>query len=356
VLHHRALVAYSAVLILLKSAVIIATIALPSSSLYSSSITEKNIVELTNAARTTLTLPTLSSNAQLSHAAQMKADDMMEKQYFAHKSPSGADALTWIDASGYRPTYVGENLAVHFFTSEDVQSGWLASPTHRANIVDPLYSDIGVGIAHGVFDGADSIIVVQMFGSPADQGHDERRVAAVPLPPTAATGTAIDEASVKITKQPGGYRISLRAPLATSVQVDVGSSGATLQASSTSGTWTGDVAIDPRTINTNGDQLQATVLSGQGEATHIPLAMVAPLANVTQVYQFADHQNKTLTLFRWIRLDALDDAVRQTYLYFIVFLVTVLLLNVCIKVRIQRTSVIMHALGVIGLAILLWTV
>lgn len=355
VLHHRALVAYSVFLILLKAAAVVTTVALPSSSLYSSSITAPNIVDLTNAARTSLALPILSLNSQLSHAAQMKAEDMLKKQYFAHTSPSGANALTWIGLSGYSPIYAAENLAVHYLTSEDVQKGWLASPTHRANIVNPRYTEIGVGIAHGQFESSDSIIVVQMFGRPAATAVAQ---ASTTTQMQAATGTSgVEEASVKIAKKVAGYQVTLSAPAAKAVHVSVGNvSTPLLSTSSTSGTWSGTVPVDPLTLSTNGDQMSAIVVGQAGSTEHVPLALVAPLAKTNQVYQFADSGEKTLTLFNKFHLENLDDSVRRTYAYFIVFLVAALLLTVFIKIRIQHASVIVHTLGVIGLAMLLWLV
>ncbi|MBU1038611.1 hypothetical protein KKC17_00010 [Patescibacteria group bacterium] len=166
VLKHRFLMFYSALLVILKVLVIILPVALPSSSLYSSAITLQNIVDLTNQTRINLGIGELQVNDLLNKAAQAKANDMLLNQYFAHVSPNNITPWDWIENSGYDYRLAGENLAVHFQEAEEVQAGWLASPTHRANIVNSRYSEIGIGIARGQFEQADSVIVVQMFGQP----------------------------------------------------------------------------------------------------------------------------------------------------------------------------------------------
>lgn len=166
VLKHRVLAGYSVLLILLKVAGIVLPVALPSSSLYSSAITIKNVVNLTNQTRSNLGLSELKINDKLVAAAQAKADDMLTNQYFAHVSPTGVTPWYWFDKAGYDYLYAGENLAVHYQEAENLQEGWLASPTHRANIVNSHYSDIGIGVAMGSFEGVESTVVVQMFAQP----------------------------------------------------------------------------------------------------------------------------------------------------------------------------------------------
>ncbi len=197
-LKHRFLVFYSALLIVLKVVAIVLPVALPSSSLYSSAITLQNIVDLTNQTRSNLGLGELKVNGSLTQAAQAKANDMLLNQYFSHTSPQGLTPWDWIEKTGYDYRLAGENLAVHFQEAEDVQSGWLASPTHRANIVNSRYSVIGVGIARGQFEQVDSVIVVQMFGEPMS-----KVVAVNNTPPQTVTTTPKKEVSpvppVKVT-------------------------------------------------------------------------------------------------------------------------------------------------------------
>lgn len=103
----------------------------------------------------------------LTKAATAKASDMASKGYFAHVSPDGKDPWYWIDAAGYRFEYAGENLAVNFFDSHDVAAAWMRSKLHRENILNAHFTDVGIGMAQGLYKGRSAVFVVQMFASPA---------------------------------------------------------------------------------------------------------------------------------------------------------------------------------------------
>lgn len=137
------------------------------------------ITALTNEARADEALPPLSQNAILAAAAQDKAEDMAARGYFSHESPDGVLPWYWFDAHGYKYKYAGENLAIDFTDSDAVVDAWLASPTHRANIVKGGYTEIGIGMATGTYQGRETIFVVQFFGSPRSSGVAR---AAVPEP------------------------------------------------------------------------------------------------------------------------------------------------------------------------------
>ena len=132
---------------------------------YASEITSSNIVYLTNQTRSAYGLNTLSNNGQLQAAALAKANNMFELQYWDHFGPNGESPWQFIRAAGYDYVYAGENLARGFRTSEGVHEAWMASPTHKANIVSPNYEDIGVSVVTGVLEGSQTILVVQMFGN-----------------------------------------------------------------------------------------------------------------------------------------------------------------------------------------------
>lgn len=125
------------------------------------------VAVLTNEARAADDLGELHVDEKLTRAAQAKAEDMAEKGYFAHVSPDGTTPWYWIIREEYLYVYAGENLAVNFDESEDVVEAWLASPTHRFNIMKRQYTDIGIGIATGTYKGREATFVVQMFGAPA---------------------------------------------------------------------------------------------------------------------------------------------------------------------------------------------
>ncbi len=145
------------------------------------------VTDETNAARAAASLPPLSRNSVLDEAAQLKADDMAKNGYFAHWSPDGVSPWHWFEVAGYRYAHAGENLAVHFTDSTAVVEAWLDSPSHRANIMNGNYSEIGIGTAKGEFEGYDTVFVVQLFGTPAAAGEPETVTVTSPAEPAEAT-------------------------------------------------------------------------------------------------------------------------------------------------------------------------
>ena len=125
------------------------------------------VVDLTNDERDDSSRNPLVRNSILDNAATLKAQHMAENEYFSHYSPDGVSPWYWFDEAGYVYAHAGENLAIHFTDSSEVVDAWMDSPTHRQNIVNGLYTEIGVGTAKGEFDGHKTVYVVQLFGTPA---------------------------------------------------------------------------------------------------------------------------------------------------------------------------------------------
>lgn len=123
------------------------------------------VVDLTNRDRTLLNLSRLTINPQLMEAAQLKAQDMAARGYFAHNTPEGDSPWYWFDKAKYPFVYAGENLALNFDDSEKVQQAWMESESHRSNIVNVHFTEIGVGIATGTYKGQPATFVAQLFGS-----------------------------------------------------------------------------------------------------------------------------------------------------------------------------------------------
>ncbi len=124
------------------------------------------LVDLANNDRKQDSIGTLTINPKLVAAAQAKANDMAAKGYFAHTSPDGRTSWSWFKDAGYGFSYAGENLAVNFADSEDVEEAWMDSPTHRANILNGKFTEIGIATAQGEYKGKKTTFVVQMFGRP----------------------------------------------------------------------------------------------------------------------------------------------------------------------------------------------
>lgn len=189
------------------------------SEVEASSITPENIITLTNQERLGYGLNTLSTNAQLSAAALAKANDMFEKQYWDHFGPNGESPWQFIRAAGYNYVYAGENLAKGFKTAEGVHEAWMASPTHKANIVSGNYKDIGVAVVEGELLGKQTTLVVQMFGNlttevySATQTPEETETLSVPAVPSSTEKVVVNNEageikSIRITSPQSGSVIT----------------------------------------------------------------------------------------------------------------------------------------------------
>lgn len=128
------------------------------------SISAEEVINLTNESRIEAGLPILLVNEKLSEAAKEKADDMFEFQYFDHNSPSGLTPWDFIKSAGYEYKYAGENLAIDFVTANGAHKALMESSSHRENILNSNYTEIGIATVEGMFDGNKSIIIVEEFG------------------------------------------------------------------------------------------------------------------------------------------------------------------------------------------------
>jgi hypothetical protein len=134
----------------------------------SSSVDQKDLIRLTNVEREKQGLGDLTEDNRLDQAALEKGKNMFAENYWAHYSPSGKDPWGFIQAAGYQFSYAGENLARNFYTSQDVVTAWMNSPTHRENVVNSHYTNIGMAVLNGTLLGQPTILIVQEFGKPAD--------------------------------------------------------------------------------------------------------------------------------------------------------------------------------------------
>lgn len=171
---------------------------------YTSEITPEKIVDFTNRQRQEQGVVELRINEQLTKAALAKGSDMMARDYWAHTAPDGTEPWYFFTQAGYRYRFAGENLARDFSDPRDVVEAWMASPTHRENLLSSRYQDIGVGVVEGELNGVKTVVVVQLFGTPLG---DSTTAAVVKVPPTstlasvpAVAGTAEEEVREVLAK------------------------------------------------------------------------------------------------------------------------------------------------------------
>lgn len=131
---------------------------------YSSQISSEDLITHTNQIRERNNVSSLKENPKLTKAAQKKAEDMFKEGYWAHVSPKGVEPWSFIVNEKYDYIYAGENLAKNFASSEEVVEAWFKSPSHKENLLNPKFQDVGFAVQSGVLDGYETTLVVQMFG------------------------------------------------------------------------------------------------------------------------------------------------------------------------------------------------
>lgn len=130
-------------------------------------LTHEGVLVNTNLNRTQNGLRPLLRNQRLDIVARLRLDDMFSGQYFEHISPSGDSASVEAGKIGYDYITIGENIALgNFKDDSELVNAWMDSPGHRANVLNSKFTDIGIAVGKGRFDGRETWIAVQVFAKP----------------------------------------------------------------------------------------------------------------------------------------------------------------------------------------------
>jgi uncharacterized YkwD family protein/spore coat assembly protein SafA len=108
---------------------------------------EQQVIDLVNKQRAARGLQQLKANWELCRVARFKSQDMIDKKYFSHQSPTYGSPFTMMQSFGIRFSNGGENIAYGQRTPQEVMNSWMNSPGHRANILSATYNQIGCGVA-----------------------------------------------------------------------------------------------------------------------------------------------------------------------------------------------------------------
>ncbi len=112
-------------------------------------------------------LPILLPDSKLDEIARLRLEDMFQKQYFEHISPSGESVSTEANFVGYKYATIGENIALgNFGSDQKLIEAWMNSPGHRANILNTKFQKLGTAVGEGVFEGEKTWLAVQIFSKP----------------------------------------------------------------------------------------------------------------------------------------------------------------------------------------------
>jgi hypothetical protein len=382
ILGHRSLALFSGLLLVVKIFTISMLSFGPVMPAFSSAITQENIIALTNESRKELNLPSLKANLELSKAAQAKADDMLAKGYFSHNTPEGKTPWTFITAAGYNYISAGENLAVNFTEAENVETAWMNSPGHKANIVNKNFEEIGIGISQGEYQGHTAIFVVQMFGTPAEQQVSlpetptKVQQAEVPVPASvvpAKLGDSKNIAVKTVASATDKVEVSTLEPIKVqSAEANLDGEDLVISATTSGpvakmvayfgqeaimlqpksdGKWSGRVAISG--LAHKQASLRVRAFNMDGATDQLQLADFS--ADTQKNYNLSGTTPKSYVTFMG---KSFDPGVyeKNFYLFFVTGILSSLILAIAIKKHIQHLSLVANSSFVAIFAILIWWV
>jgi len=315
-------------------------------------IITKQILELINNDRNSNGMQELSINPALTEAALIKAQNMLDYDYFAHKSLNGKMPWDWIDRGEYAYLFVGENLAMNFSSAQAAHNALMQSETHKKNILNQKYADIGLAVLSGELDGKQTNVLVQMFGSSdvgcrmsdvgsdkqqtedpsASSGQDQQQTTNDNLPPTAvlpANPTVPDE---PVESKP----VSESADLNIEEQQVEPTESASLQAESGK-----EKKIEIKPI-----EKKETAVAAVSSVTSkdIYVSPNKPIENneITQVMSFAVQEDEKITMAaKMLQIS------QYIFLAVLAVIAIALLINIFVRISVQHKSVIVQSLLVI---------
>lgn len=178
-LHHKSLV--FGIIFLFAGSFFLSTIrtSLPAVLGIATDITSEELLVLINEKRQLDGAGPLTLNPQLNEAASQKASNMLSENYWAHNSPSGKTPWVFVKNSGYKYVYAGENLAKGFTNSKDVVNAWMASTSHRENMLSQNYNDVGFAVVEGKLLGEETVLIVEMFGNTTALQNQENQATTI---------------------------------------------------------------------------------------------------------------------------------------------------------------------------------
>lgn len=137
---------------------------------YATNMSISGLLSSTNSARNGEGAAALQLNSKLIAAAQAKAEDMANRNYWSHNTPEGNPPWIFVNNQGYAYQKLGENLAAGFNDEQAAINGWLASPPHKENLMDTSFSEVGFGFANNPdytsAGGGPMTVVVAFYGKP----------------------------------------------------------------------------------------------------------------------------------------------------------------------------------------------
>jgi uncharacterized protein YkwD len=238
---------------------------------------------------------------------------MLSNGYFEHTSPTGITPWYWFRQAGYNYQYAGENLAMDFFETKDVFTAWMNSPGHRANILNPNFKEIGVAVATGQMQNRSTTLAVLSFGTQFSSKTTTKVVVQAspsvsPAPPKASTSPKISQAPTPKTSPPASPLVT-KTPSVNTPSTSPIAQNKTL----------GEAIVLKTTLENQPVQI-VTLTASETPLTSQSLSLTSKvLGTFTSRY---------------------DEMARSLYLYFTLFLIAALCVNIFVKIKIQYWATI----------------
>lgn len=291
----------------------------------------RQIIALTNEIREERGLPILKVEEKLNTSAQLKSDDMAIKEYFAH-SESNQTVTTWLKSAGYKYSTAGENLAVGYSSALDIVTAWKNSGTHYANLIDTDFTDLGVGLSGGVFDGQPTVYIAQHLASPL----------AVVVDPIVPASVVVSEPVVIKLEEEIKNKIVDKIP-----EPSVGMVPELVTEFSNEKEKTNEISenVPEQIVELAPESL---VLAEKVDNVRPTVEPVVNLTAPTPMQKYV-HAKSVLS-----PITSIFDVSRNIYLVAILFFAVALLLNIFVEIRKQHPHAIFHTSCLIALLIVFW--
>ncbi|MDO8559957.1 MAG: CAP domain-containing protein [bacterium] len=283
-------------------------------------IVAQEIVALANRSREEAGLSGLRVEPLLATSALKKGEDMIARDYFAHDTPDGRKPWSFIDREQYDYVYAGENLAVDFMSADAIHEAFMRSPSHRANIMNARYQDIGVAVVNGTLAGHETELLVQFFGT-----RRQSPTLAVAQPAATPAPAAKPSPSPALPRPTQTPQENPSAPPVPVAQISPNPQQST--------TPTPEPLQEPPT-------LVASLDGSSGLTQELPVTLAAEPILVLGAENRTDQLVAMVLSFSNFFLMAL-----------VVFLAAALLLNIFVHIRVQHPSLIMQSIAVLSLLI-----
>jgi uncharacterized protein YkwD len=169
---------------------------------YATNISVGDVFAITNQERASNSVSALALSSQLNAAATAKANHMFTHNYWAHVAPDGTTPWSLMYSAGYNYSAAGENLAKNFNTSAGVVNGWMNSATHRANMLNGAFTEVGFAVVDGTLLGSETTLVVAMYGSRVATPAAPAVPAPSPAPEQPTTPVVVASESTPVVAEP----------------------------------------------------------------------------------------------------------------------------------------------------------